>query len=76
MISYSSLFIDMNETISKKDLITYAAAVTVRAINLHFPPPRHKTIYLVTQHQFGKLIEDMYKKNMGRSKINPIELMF
>ena len=66
----------MKQTMSKKDLISYAAAVTVRAINLHYPPPRHKTTYLVTQHQFGKLIEDLYKKNMGISKINPIELMF
>ena len=76
MISHSTLFIGMNQTMSKKDLISYAAAVTVRAINLHYPPPRNKTTYLVTQHQFGKLIEDLYKKNIGRSKINPIELMF
>jgi len=66
----------MKQTISKKDLISYAAAITVRAINLHYPPPKYKTTYLVTQHQFGKLIEDLYKRNMGRSKINPIELMF
>ena len=61
---------------SKKDLISYAAAVTVRAINVHYPIPRNKTTYLITPHQFGKLIEDMYKKNIGRTEINPIELMF
>ncbi len=66
----------MKQTMSKKDLISYAAAVTVRAINLHYPPPKYKTTYLVTQHQFGKLIEAMYKKNIGRTEINPIELMF
>lgn len=66
----------MNEIISKKDLISYAAAVTVRAINLHYPPPRFKTTYQLTQHQFGKLIEELYKKNIDREEINPIELMF
>jgi hypothetical protein len=66
----------MNEKMSKKELISYAAAVTVRAINLHYPPPKYKTTYQVTQQQFGKLIEDLYKTNIGRSEINPIELMF
>jgi hypothetical protein len=61
---------------SKKDLISYAAALTVRAIDVHYPPPRNKTTYIITQPQFGKLIEDLYKKNMGKSNINPIELMF
>jgi hypothetical protein len=66
----------MKQTMSKKDLITYAAAATVRAINVHYPPPKHKTTHLITPHQFGKLIEDLYKRNMGRSMITPIELMF
>ena len=65
----------MKQTMSKKDLISYAAAVTVRAINLHYSPPSIKTTYLVTQDQFGELIEDLYKKNIGRADINPIELM-
>ena len=53
-----------------------AADLSIRSINLHYPPNVNKTRYLLTKRQLDRLLLNLHLQNMGKTHIDPVELMF
>lgn len=64
------------QILSKKEVIIRAAELTVKSINVHYPPEINKTKYIMTKYQFDKLLQNLHLQNMGKTHLEPLELMF
>ncbi len=53
-----------------------AAERTIRSINVHYPPNTKTATYLLTKRQLERLLLNLHLQNMGKTHIDPIELMF
>jgi len=53
-----------------------AADLTIRSINVHYAPNVNKIKYLLTKRQLDRLLLNLHLQNMGKTHIDPVELMF